>query len=73
MTKAQALAFVNALESHTIPCDVSLRFQPDGSEQWSVQLDVTHTYTGADLAALTNYCAQQGLQITAIFDKLGVV
>lgn len=73
MTKAQALALVNAIEGRKIPCDCSLRFDAQLNEIWSVQLDTTYTYAGSDLSALAAYCAANQLQLTATFSQLGVV
>lgn len=72
MTKAQATALLAALEARSIPCDVLLRFDAAGAEQWSVQLDTVRVYTGAELAALTSYCANNGLTVTVLFQQLGV-
>lgn len=72
MTKAQALQLANALEARSMPCDILLRFPAGGQETWSVQLDTTRTYMGADLAALTTYCANNGLTLSIIVSEMGV-
>lgn len=74
MTKAQALNLVAAIEARKLPCNCLLRYAADGvTEIWSVQLDTTYTYAGADLSALATYCTTNNLQLTAIFNTLGVV
>lgn len=73
MTKAQALALVNALEARKMNCDALLRFDQAGVETWSVQLDTANVFTGADLTALAAYCATNNLVLSAQFSQLGVV
>lgn len=72
MTKAQALALVNALEARSMPCDTLLRFDAQGVETWAVELPADHTYTGAELEALASYCRTQGLALTAQLAALGI-
>lgn len=73
MTKAQALALANALEGRGVPFGVLLRIDAGGVSVWSVQLDTSHAYAGADLAALAAYCSQNGLALSAQFAALGIV
>lgn len=73
MTKNQALALMGALEARQVPADCLLRYDQGGTEQWSVQLDTEHAYSGADLIALGNYCATNNLVLSAQFKQLGVV
>lgn len=70
MTKAQALAIMNALEGQSMPASAVMSFSP--SETWAIQLDPSHVYTGTQLAQLSNYCAQNGLTLTAQFTALGI-
>lgn len=72
MTKAQALAAMVALEGAQMPGSAIMTF-PNNAETWAIQLDPTHVYTGAQLGALTAYCAANGLTLTAQFSALGVV
>lgn len=72
MTKAQALALMEAIRARGLPASAVLSF-PAGAELWGVQLDPGHVYDGSDLGALANYCAAQGLALTARFVALGVV
>lgn len=70
MTKDQALALMGALESQAMPASAVLTFSP--SESWDVQLDTSHVYTGSQLAQLAQYCATNGLTLTAQFTALGI-
>ena len=71
MTKAQALALVTAIEGRAIPCSAHLTFSA-GGEAWTVTIDATAPLSGADLSALANYCAANGLTVSATFSYLGV-
>lgn len=71
MTKTQALAALNALEGALMPGSAVLTF-PGGVAAWAIKLDTTHVYTGAQLAAVANYCATNGLTITATFSDFGI-
>lgn len=72
MTKAQALALVNALEARSMPCDALLRFNGTGVETWTVNLDPTRVYMGADIAALAAYCTANNLSLSLIVSEMGV-
>lgn len=71
MTKAQALAAINAAEGALMPASAVMTF-PGGVETWTVQLDPTFVYTGAQLSAITAYCAANGLALSARFTSLGI-
>jgi len=73
VTKAQALALMIALETAKVSASAVMTFASGGSETWTVQLDPTTTYSGAQLAALSAYCSANGLSLTAIFSQLGVI
>lgn len=70
MTKAQALAMLNAMESVQMPGSAVLSF-PGGAETWAVQFDTTHVYTGAQLEQIASYCASNNLTLTATFSAMG--
>lgn len=72
MTKQQAMNLVSALEARSMPCNVLLRFPGGGAETWSVELDTTRTYMGADIAALAAYCANNALTLSVIVSEMGV-
>lgn len=72
MNKAQALALVTAIEARQMNCDTLLRFNGAGAETWTVQLDSTRTYMGADLAALAAYCVANNLTLSVIVSEMGV-
>lgn len=73
MTKQQALALVGALEARQIPATVSFTFPSAGVETWAVQLDPARTYSGDELAALTDYCTAHGLILSMIVETMGVI
>lgn len=70
MTKAQALALMVALEGQQMPASAAMAFSP--AEAWSVQLDPTHVYSGAQLGLLASYCATNNLTLSAQFTALGI-
>ncbi len=71
MTKTQALAALNALESATMPGSAVLSF-PGGVETWTIQLDPSHVYMGSQIEAVAVYCATNGLTLSAQFTALGI-
>lgn len=71
MTKAAALAMINAMEGAKLPGTLALTF-PGGAATYGVQFDFTHVYTGADLLNIANYCATNNLTLTATFSQFGV-
>jgi len=73
LDKAHALALMGALEGQKVNADALLRFDAAGAESWQVAIDPAVVLTGAQLAALTTYCAQQGLTLSATFSYLGIV
>lgn len=73
MTKAQAVALMGALEGQKVPADAQMRFDQAGNETWQVQVDPSVALSGAQLVALSNYCAGQGLTISATFSQLGII
>lgn len=74
MTKAQALALMNALEGQAVAGAAHMAFPPaPGVETWTVTIPPEVALTGAQLAQLANYCAAQGLVLSAQFSYLGVV
>jgi hypothetical protein len=72
MTRAQANAFMTALESLKIGADARMRFDAAGNEIWAVELDTTQTYTGAQMAQLAAYCSGNQLNLTLIISEMGV-
>lgn len=72
MTKAQALALMNALEGQRVPGAAVLTFDAAGAEQWAVTIPNDFACTGAQLGSLSTYCAQNGLTLSAQFAYLGV-
>lgn len=72
MDKAHALGLVGALEAAKVPCAAVLAFDAQGVEGWTVTIPTTFALDGGHLAALCNYCAAQGLTLSATFDYLGV-
>lgn len=73
MTKAQALALVNALEGQLVPCSAVLSFPAAGGELWTVTIPPDHPLSGQQLSQLATYCQQQGLGLSAQFNYLGIV
>jgi len=72
VNKAQALALMNALEGQKVNADAQLRFDNAGVESWLVAIEPTSPLTGAQLAALAAYCANNNLALTATFSQLGI-
>lgn len=72
MTKPQALALMNALEGAKVAASAVLSFDVSGAPSWTVQLAPTVVYSGAQLAALTSYCATNNLLLSAQVAELGV-
>lgn len=61
-----------ALAGQQVPAAAVMSFPP-GGEAWQVQVDPAFVLTGAQIAALVNYCATHGLTISATFSALGIV
>lgn len=72
MTRAQAIALSAALATQDIGHSIGFTYDAGGNETASVSLATGPTYTGAQLAQLTNYCAQHGLNLTIVVDQMGV-
>lgn len=72
MTKGQALALMNTLEGAKVSASAVLLFDAQGVESWTVQLAPSIIYSGAQLAALTSYCASNGLTVSAQVTQLGI-
>lgn len=72
MTKAQALAVMNALESVGMPASAVMTFANGVEQPWTVQLDASHVYSGAQLGQLATYCANNNLTLSAQFTALGI-
>lgn len=73
MTKAQALALMNAIEGQAVPAAAHMAFPPaPGAETWTVTIPPEFALTGAQLVQLANYCAANGLVLSAQFAYLGV-
>jgi len=73
MQRAQAYALSVALEGQDIGHEIVFTYDAQGVETASVRLDTAPTYTGAQLAALTNYCAQHALNLSVVVSEMGVV
>ena len=73
MTKAQALAAMNAVESVKMNASAVLAFNSSGVESWGIAFDPSAVYTGTQLAEIASYCATNGLTLTAQFTALGIV
>lgn len=63
---------MTALEGQKINADAQMRFDAAGVENWNVILDPSVTYTGAQLAQLTTYCANNNLNLSVIVQQMGV-
>lgn len=64
---------MQVLETAKVGADAVLRFDAAGVETWQVQLDPATTYSGAQIAQLQTYCAQNGLQLVLQAATIGVV
>ena len=56
-----------------MPGSCVLSYPSPGVEAWGINLDPTHVYTGAQLAAVANYCVTNNLKLSAQFSALGIV
>lgn len=72
MTKAQAYAMLDAMETVKMGGQVVMRFANGTEQPFAVQLDTSQIYTGAQLGQLSTYCAQQGLTLSAEFATIGI-
>lgn len=72
MDRAHADALMVALAGQKVPASAVMSF-PAGAEQWQVEINPSFALTGAQVAALVNYCAAQGLTVSATFSYLGIV
>lgn len=73
MTKAQALVALNVLETAKMNGSAVLSWSTTGVESWAITLDPSKVYTGAQLEAIAQYCATNGLTLSAQFTALGIV
>lgn len=71
MTKAQALAALTAMESAKLAGSAILSY-PGGAESWTIELDHTTVYTGAQIDAVYQYAQANGLALTAVFSEFGL-
>lgn len=61
-----------ALIGRKMPHSLSVLWQGGTAETWKVSLDTATTYVGADLVALGQYCAANGLLLSMTVSQLGV-
>lgn len=73
MTKAQAAALSAQLEARSMPHSIIFAWPNGGAELVTVELDPTKTYLTPDVKALADYCTTQGLSLSLLVDKMGVV
>lgn len=72
MKKDAALAALNALEAAAMPGSAALSYL-SGVETWTIMLDTTHVYTGAQIAAVADYALANNLTLSAQFTAFGLV
>lgn len=73
MTRQQAYALSVALEGQDIGHSIAFAYDAGGVESASVTLDTGPTYSGVQLAQLTNYCTGHGLALSIVVAQMGVV
>lgn len=73
MTRAQALAMLDAMASVQMPGQIVLSFPPGLGASYQVQMSVDRVYDGSELNLIADYCNANGLDLTAQFETFGVV
>jgi len=72
MTKAQAYAMLDAMETVKMGGSVVLRYVNGVEQTFAVQLDPAQVFSGVQLGQLASYCATNGLTLSAQFTALGI-
>jgi hypothetical protein len=72
MTKAQALAFMDAAEGAGFEASMNLTFQPPGVEKWTVTIPTDFALDAVKMGELASYCQANGLVLSGTFSYLGV-
>lgn len=72
MTKAQAYAMLDAMETVKMGGSVVMTFKAGVEQPFAVQLDPSQVFTGVQLGQLATYCANNALTLTATFTTLGI-
>lgn len=72
MTRAQANALSVALATTDVQHAIQFTYDAQGAESATVVLATGPTYTGAQLAQLTTYCAAHALAVNVVVAQMSV-